>query len=73
MDYQILVTWSAEDGAFVATVPDLPGCMAHGQSEREAIKSAQQAIALYVRDLEDQQEPLPQASRYHLVPLRQVR
>ena len=71
MEYQILVTWSSEDGVFVATVPDLPGCMAHGASEGEAVESARQAIRLYVRDLEDQQEPLPEAGSYHLVPLRQ--
>jgi len=28
--YEIIIYWSAEDDAFVAEVPELPGCMAHG-------------------------------------------
>jgi predicted RNase H-like HicB family nuclease len=30
--YRIRINWSEEDHLFVAEVPDLPGCMAHGDS-----------------------------------------
>ena len=30
--YEVIIYWSSEDDAFVAEVPELPGCMAHGQS-----------------------------------------
>ena len=40
MNYRIDVTWSAADQAFIATVPDLPGCMADGATEAEARRAA---------------------------------
>jgi hypothetical protein len=30
--YEIIIYWSNEDNAFIAEVPELPGCMAHGNS-----------------------------------------
>jgi mRNA-degrading endonuclease toxin of MazEF toxin-antitoxin module len=33
--YQIIIYWSEEDGVFVAEVPELPGCAAHGQTTDE--------------------------------------
>jgi predicted RNase H-like HicB family nuclease len=43
-NYEIIVFWSMEDGAFIAEVPELAGCMADGQSYVEAIKNAEIAI-----------------------------
>ena len=44
--YEIIIFWSAEDEAFVADVPELPGCMAHGASHEEALRNAQDVVAL---------------------------
>ena len=44
--YQITLYWSDEDHAFVAEVPELPGCMAHGDTQEAALKHAKEAIAL---------------------------
>ena len=38
----------AEDAAFVVDVPELPGCMAHGATSKEAVARAQEAIALWL-------------------------
>jgi predicted RNase H-like HicB family nuclease len=46
--YEIILYWSAEDDAFVAEVPELPGCAAHGASQSEALASVQDAIALWI-------------------------
>ena len=46
--YEIIIFWSDEDGSFVADVPELPGCMAHGSSRAEALNHAENAIALWV-------------------------
>lgn len=46
--YQILVAWSPEDALYVAQVPDLPGCMAHGETEAEALEEARKAFRLYL-------------------------
>ena len=35
--YEIIIYWSEEDGSFIAEVPELPGCMADGQTYQEAI------------------------------------
>lgn len=42
--YEIIIFWSAEDKAYVAEVPELPGCLADGKTYREALANAEQII-----------------------------
>ena len=42
--YEIIIFWSEEDDAFVAEVPELPGCMADGSTQQEALAHATEAI-----------------------------
>ena len=44
--YEVIIYWSAEDKVFVAEVPELPGCAAHGKSPARALAEAQQALSL---------------------------
>ncbi|MBM4183890.1 MAG: type II toxin-antitoxin system HicB family antitoxin [Gemmatimonadetes bacterium] len=37
--YEIVLSWSDEDRAFIAEVPELPGCAADGQSQQEALEN----------------------------------
>jgi len=46
--YPIEVFWSEEDAGYIATVPDLPGCSACGDSEVDAINEAHDAIAAWL-------------------------
>lgn len=46
--YEIIIFWSDEDGSFVADVPELPGCMAHGASHAEALANAEEAVQLWI-------------------------
>jgi predicted RNase H-like HicB family nuclease len=39
--YEIDITWSSIDQAYIATVPELPGCMADGTSYAEALVNVQ--------------------------------
>jgi antitoxin HicB len=39
-NYRVVVEWSAEDEAFVARVPALPGCAAHGRAPEAATREA---------------------------------
>lgn len=47
-NYEIIIYWSGEDSTFVAEVPELPGCLAHGDSHESALASAKEAVRLWV-------------------------
>ncbi len=60
---------SDEDGGgFVATVPDLPGCMSDGGTPEEAVSNVQDAIAVWIAAAEELGRPVPKPSR-HLAPV----
>ena len=46
--YEVVVDWSAEDQLFIARVPGLPGCVAHGATPESAVHEVQIAIGLWV-------------------------
>ena len=46
--YEIILYWSEDDQAFVAEVPELPGCMAHGDSQEAALANVNEAIDLWI-------------------------
>ena len=48
-----------EDGAFVAQVPSLPGCISQGKTRGEAMQNIKEAIAGYLESLRAHDEPLP--------------
>ena len=58
--YRILVEWSDEDQVFVARVPALPGCMAHGPTPEKAAHEAEVAAGLFLDVMkEDGKQPPP--------------
>jgi predicted RNase H-like HicB family nuclease len=61
-EYLIEVFWSAEDRAFVAVVPDLPGCSAVGDSGEEAIRELGDAIAAWIEACRASGEAVPKPS-----------
>ena len=58
--YEVIIYWSNEDNAFVAEVPELPGCAAHGESRAEALSNADAAIALWLDTAREFGRPIPQ-------------
>ena len=46
--YEIIIFWSPEDDSFVAEVPELPGCMADGDTHQEALANVEQVIEEWV-------------------------
>ena len=58
--YEIIIYWSAEDRAFVAEVPELPGCMADGQSYQEALSNAERMIDEWIETAKSLGRPIPQ-------------
>ena len=57
--YGLIICWSKEDEAFIAAVPELPGCKAHGNSQREALDNAQEAIELRLDTAREFGDPVP--------------
>ena len=57
--YEIIIYWSNEDQAFLAEVPELPGCMAHGNSYEEALRNIRDAMAFWLDVAREQGEPIP--------------
>jgi predicted RNase H-like HicB family nuclease len=46
--YEMIIYWSDQDKAFLVEVPELPGCMADGETRAEAIKNANEVIRLWI-------------------------
>jgi predicted RNase H-like HicB family nuclease len=58
--YEIIIYWSAEDRAFIAEVPELPGCAADGASYAEAIANAEQIIEEWVETAAELGREIPE-------------
>jgi len=58
--YEIIIYWSDEDEAFVAEVPELPGCAAHGSTQEEALRNANEAIELWIETAKEFGDPVPE-------------
>lgn len=57
--YEIIIYWSNEDQVFVAEVPELPGCMAHGDTQEAALAQANEAIRLWIDTAKEFGDPVP--------------
>jgi predicted RNase H-like HicB family nuclease len=58
--YEIIIYWSNEDQVFVAEVPELPGCIAHGDTSESALENANQAIQLWIDTAKEFGDPVPE-------------
>jgi predicted RNase H-like HicB family nuclease len=61
-NYPITVFWSNEDDAYIAIVPDLPGCSAGGNTEIEVINEIHLAIDLWLKAATEIGNPIPKPS-----------
>lgn len=65
--YEVIIYWSDEDEAFVAEVPELPGCAAHGPTQEAALTSAQEAIRLWLDTATEFGDPIPEPKGRRLI------
>ncbi len=65
--YEIILYWSNEDGVFVAEAPELPGCMAHGETLEAALVNVKEAIQLWIDTAREFGDPVPEAKGRRLM------
>ena len=58
--YEIIIYWSNEDQLFIAEVPELPGCMAHGDTHEAALTNVKEAIELWIDTAKEFGDPVPE-------------
>lgn len=58
--YEIIIYWSDEDKVFVAEVPELKGCMAHGETQSEAVKNINEAMELWIETAKEFGDKIPE-------------
>ncbi len=56
----MIIYWDETDSCYIAEVPELPGCMAHGSTYDEALKQAKEAIALWLDTAIEFGDPIPE-------------
>ena len=58
--YEVIIYWSDADGVFVAEVPELAGCIAHGETKVDALNHAESAIGLWIDTAREFGDPVPE-------------
>jgi len=58
--YEIIIYWSEEDRAFIAEVPELPGCAADGATYKEALTNVEVIIQEWIETAKELGRPIPQ-------------
>ena len=58
--YELIIYWSKDDESFVVEVPELPGCMADGQTYAEAVANAEVVIDEWVETARKLGRPIPE-------------
>lgn len=58
--YHINLFWSSEDDCWIADVPDLKPCSAHGDTPDEAIANIQNAVELWIETAHERGLPIPE-------------
>ncbi len=62
--YSLIIEWSDEDSAYIASVPELPGCQTHGASYHEAVANAEEAIRAWLEAAQVLGRPRPNPRRH---------
>ena len=57
--YEIIIYWSENDTSFIAEVPELPGCMADGNTYSEALKNAEAIIGDWIETAKSLNRSIP--------------
>ena len=58
--YEVIIYWSNEDHAFIAEVPELPGCAADGATYQEAVSNAEVVIQEWIQTAQETGRSIPE-------------
>ncbi len=58
--YELIIFWSEDDQCYVVEVPELPGCMADGETYEEATRNAQTVISEWIGTAQRMGREIPQ-------------
>jgi len=58
--YEVIIYWSDKDNLFIAEVPELPGCQAHGDSRESALENISSAIELWLDTAKEFGDSIPE-------------
>ncbi len=58
--YEVIIYWSDADHAFIAEVPELPGCAADGATYQEALANVEIIIKEWIETAKELRRPIPQ-------------
>jgi predicted RNase H-like HicB family nuclease len=59
LKYEVIIYWSDEDQAFVAEVPELPGCAADGKTYQAALANVEVVIRQWIDAAKELGRPIP--------------
>ena len=65
--YETIIYWSDEDKVYIAEVPQLPGCTAHGDSYELALSNVKEAIQLWIDTANEFGDPIPEPKGHRLM------
>jgi predicted RNase H-like HicB family nuclease len=57
--YEVIIYWSEEDQAFIAEVPELPGCASDGTTYQEALRNVEVIIQEWIETAQGLGRPVP--------------
>ena len=60
MKYEVIIYWSEQDGAFIAEIPELPGCMADGATKAKALIAVEKIAKEWIETARKLGRQIPQ-------------
>ena len=60
MKYEIILYWSEEDGAYIAEMPELAGCMADGPTAKDALYNVEQVAQEWIETARELGREVPE-------------
>jgi len=64
--YEVIIFWSDIDDSFVAEIPELPGCVAHGDTQSRALVSVRKAMRLWIDTAREFGDAVPEPKGHRL-------